>query len=257
MVDKVMEKAEMVKTYKIADEPSFPEFKKRVTFGRQTGVSKRPQSPSDDVERGIPLRVIRALSFNNNKRTGPSRSYIEDAVDELEKLDVFSFQELQRFQELLERIQEALLVLKLNYQVIKQLRDHYQALMTQYKIPELENIQDQCYNSFFQFSRRSESVEGSIEIRQTQLDSLHKLAQENMALYESVLQYKSFQTDRIYADSAQSSAHNMEIIANKTKQETTSMHVITFVTLIFLPATFMAVSVFTRHLTCVWISKFG
>ncbi|KAF4964968.1 hypothetical protein FSARC_7146 [Fusarium sarcochroum] len=240
MVDKVMEKAGMVKTYKIADEPNFPDLKKRLTFGAQADDSKRPRSPSVDLECGIRLRnYIKAFSFSN-KPTGQSRAYIEDAVDELEKLEVFSFKELQEFQELLERIQEALLVLKLNYQAIKQLRDHYQALMTQYRIPEMETIRSQCRNSFLQFSRRSRSVEGNIETRQAQLDSLHKLAQENKTLYESVLQYKSFQTDRIYADSAQSSAHNMEIIANKTKQETTSMHVITFVTLIFLPATFMA-----------------
>ena len=34
----------------------------------------------------------------------------------------------------------------------------------------------------------------------------------------------------------------MENIARKTEQETTSMHVITFVTLLFLPGTFLAVS---------------
>jgi hypothetical protein len=37
----------------------------------------------------------------------------------------------------------------------------------------------------------------------------------------------------------------MKIIANKTKLETASMHVITIVTLLFLPATFVAVSIST------------
>ena len=40
---------------------------------------------------------------------------------------------------------------------------------------------------------------------------------------------------------AQQSATQMQDIANKTKLETASMHVITVVTLIFLPATFVAV----------------
>jgi len=35
----------------------------------------------------------------------------------------------------------------------------------------------------------------------------------------------------------------MKIIANETKLETASMHVITIVTLLFLPATFVAVSI--------------
>ncbi len=42
-------------------------------------------------------------------------------------------------------------------------------------------------------------------------------------------------------ESAQETAKQTKIIAEKTAIETTSMHVITFVTLIFLPATFVAV----------------
>jgi hypothetical protein len=42
----------------------------------------------------------------------------------------------------------------------------------------------------------------------------------------------------------------MKVIANKTKLETASMHVITVVTLIFLPATFVAVRTSPSSLIC-------
>ncbi|KAM0345565.1 hypothetical protein ACHAPU_006218 [Fusarium lateritium] len=241
MVDEVMDKADIAKTYKIADEEDFREMKKRVTQVGRLGPVKLPQSPSVDLESGTCLQNLKkALSFRRTEHDTQSLSHIGGAVDELERLKLFSFQELQNLQEVLERIQEALLVLKLNHQVIKQIREHYQALMNQYKIPEMRDIQLSCRNAFLRSSCHSKSIEGSIETRQVQLDSLYLLVQENKALYESILQYKSFQTNKIYAETARSSAYNMEIIANKTKQETTSMHVITFVALIFLPATFMA-----------------
>ncbi|KAF4990348.1 hypothetical protein FGRMN_8483 [Fusarium graminum] len=241
MVDEVMDKADTAKTYKIADEQDFKELKRRVTHGGQIDITKRSRSSSVDLESGTRLQNLKkALSFKRSENITQSLSHIGGTVDELERLKLFSFQELQNLQEVLERIQEALLVLKLNHQVIKQIREHYQALMNQYKIPEMRSIQSSCRDLFLRSSCHSKSIEGSIETRQVQLNSLYQLVQENKALYESILQYKSFQTNKIYAETAQSSAYNMEIIANKTKQETTSMHVITFVTLIFLPATFMA-----------------
>lgn len=48
---------------------------------------------------------------------------------------------------------------------------------------------------------------------------------------------------QVTAISAEVSAKRMETIGYKTAQETASMHIITIVTLIFLPGTFVAVSI--------------
>ena len=61
------------------------------------------------------------------------------------------------------------------------------------------------------------------------------------------------QISKIYAQSAHESSRKMETIARKTEQETLSMHIITFVTLIFLPGTFIAV----RSLRSPLVSKVG
>jgi hypothetical protein len=57
------------------------------------------------------------------------------------------------------------------------------------------------------------------------------------------------QASRRYADNAEHSAYRMEgmtrdmhIIAQKTKEDTVSMKIITWVTLFFLPGTFISVS---------------
>lgn len=48
----------------------------------------------------------------------------------------------------------------------------------------------------------------------------------------------------------------MEDIAHRTKQETTSMHIITFVTMVFLPGTFVAVSDYIFPI-CLVLTEFA
>jgi len=63
------------------------------------------------------------------------------------------------------------------------------------------------------------------------------------------LNYRNAEASMVLAMKSQQSTENMEymtkdmhIIAQKTKQETVSMRIITLVTLFFLPGTFISVS---------------
>jgi hypothetical protein len=63
------------------------------------------------------------------------------------------------------------------------------------------------------------------------------------------MNYRNAEASMILAMKAQQSTENMEVmtkdmhvIAQKTKQETVSMRIITLVTLFFLPGTFISVS---------------
>ena len=65
----------------------------------------------------------------------------------------------------------------------------------------------------------------------------------------TVLEFRSAEASRLLTKQAQESAksmrdmtRNMQSIAQKTKQETVSMRVITLVTLLYLPSTFISVS---------------
>ncbi|KAM0429195.1 hypothetical protein ACHAQK_011240 [Fusarium lateritium] len=239
IVDEVSKKADKARTVTITDQPDFAKIKRLVTGFKDHFPDPLSRTPT--LESGTHLRTLaRAVSFSRPKQPQDSPHRFEDDIDKLETLKVFSFDELQILQAALEKIQEALLVLKLNNQVIMRIREHYQSLMNQYRIPEMEDIQTNCKNAVLQFCRRSRDVEANIVARQEQLSSLLLLVKESKDMYNGILQYKSFQINKIYAESAQLSARKMEDIANRTKQETTSMHIITFVTMIFLPGTFIA-----------------
>ncbi|KAF5622790.1 uncharacterized protein FTJAE_10769 [Fusarium tjaetaba] len=196
------------------------------------------ESPSKRLSHMTSLESGAARSQSNEKED--PWGDLNDRVKRLERLEVFSFDELQKLQQGLETIQEALLVLKLNNQVIRQIREHYQCLMTQYRLPALKEIKKGCEDSFLRYCRHSRNVEANIDAHQAQLNALLLLVKESKEMYNTILQYKTIQINKIYAESAHLSTRNMENIASKTKQETSSMHIITFVTLIFLPGTFMA-----------------
>ncbi|KAH6955593.1 hypothetical protein DER45DRAFT_604958 [Fusarium avenaceum] len=239
IVDEVSKKADKARTVTITDQPDYVKIKRLVTGFQDPHIDSLSRTPT--LESGVHLRSIaRAVSFKGSKQIQDNPHRFEDDIDKLEALKMFSFDELQKLQAALEKIQEALLVLKLNNQVIMQIRQHYQSLMNQYLIPEMEDIQTHCKNAVLQFCRRSRDVEANIVARQEQLTSLLLLVKESKDMYNGILQYKSFQINKIYAESAQVSARKMEDIAHRTKQETTSMHIITFVTMVFLPGTFVA-----------------
>lgn len=116
---------------------------------------------------GLAESPSKRLSHMTSLETGTTRSQsnekedpwgdLNDRVKRLERLEVFSFDELQKLQQGLETIQEALLVLKLNNQVIKQIREHYQCLMTQYRLPALKGIKKDARS-------RSYNIVGTLEI---------------------------------------------------------------------------------------------
>lgn len=71
----------------------------------------------------------------------------------------------------------------------------------------------------------------------------------NVSKLYGILDYRNMESNKLFASKAQLSTENMEImtqdmheIAQKTKQETVSMRIITLVTLFFLPGTFISVS---------------
>ncbi|CAG7557938.1 unnamed protein product [Fusarium equiseti] len=207
---------------------------------RATGLTESPTEKSPGCTTITSDTSKHRVTYEDRMKRFEDRMKHLEGEDWVQKLHDFSFDELQGLQQDLEKIQEALLVLKLNKQVIRQLREHYESILDDYNIPILKGIQDECKLSFLQSFQRSKSVEANLEARQVQLEALLLLVKESKEMYNCILQYKTIQINKIYAESAQLSALKMEDIAFKTKRETSSMHIITFVTLIFLPGTFMA-----------------
>ena len=171
------------------------------------------------------------------------------------------FKDLQRTQDLEERVNEAAAVLKLNISVVSQLRRHYLLVVNDYRM--LSELKIACEEEINGFASRLGVIEASFDRHILRLDALLHLLQgrkalvrrtmpqdnqiDNVKLY-GLLDFRNTQASqslaRISQDSAQSMediTRNMRTLARKTKTETVSMKIITLVTLFFLPGTFISV----------------
>ncbi|CCT63240.1 uncharacterized protein FFUJ_00134 [Fusarium fujikuroi IMI 58289] len=156
----------------------------------------------------------------------------------LKALEAFSVEDLQLLHYLGEQLENFRLVMLLNRQTLRDISEHYQDLTARDNFPPAQKAE--CVRSVASFVRRVERVRKNLEIRVTQIESLRAWLQEGKTLLEGILQYRSVQVSHIFTESSHSQSAKMERIAYKTEQETISMHVITCVTLAFLPGTFVA-----------------
>ncbi|KAI1417322.1 hypothetical protein F5Y13DRAFT_83130 [Hypoxylon sp. FL1857] len=177
---------------------------------------------------------------------------IEDNDTNVERM--FSFEKLQDLHQIGENMQEALMVLKQNRNVIREIREYYTTMVESDDFPAV--IRDGCKPKLARFSQRALSIEKDLELQQSRLKTLNILLEDRSNLFYSVQQYASMQASKHFAKNAQASTNftvnmtarmnhmteKMHDIALKTGHQTVSMHVITVFTLIFLPGTFLAVS---------------
>jgi hypothetical protein len=177
----------------------------------------------------------------------------------------FRFSDLQNIQYIEEKTHELLLVLKLNTGVLEELRQYYSSLKSHTGFSE--DIESNCQHDLERFIKRVRAVEKEVQMQHSRTETLLRLLAERkqfvcVALSQApfpcslhsrqlygILQYQSMQASEVFAKRAQESAVKMEVmtvsmheIAQKTKQETVSMRIITLVTLFFLPGTFIGVS---------------
>ncbi|EWG52183.1 hypothetical protein FVEG_10983 [Fusarium verticillioides 7600] len=142
--------------------------------------------------------------------------------ENLKNLDTFSFGELQH----------------LHYMTLRDIAERYQNLPSQRGFPE--SLKKNCAEDILSFARRVERIRKNLEIRMTQVNSLLAWLHDGKALFDDILQYRNVQIGRIFTETSYGQSQKMERIAYKTEKETISMHVITCVTLAFLPAMFAA-----------------
>ncbi|KAF5254506.1 hypothetical protein FANTH_764 [Fusarium anthophilum] len=153
-------------------------------------------------------------------------------------LGTFSFEEVQDLHYVGEQLETFRQVIRLNRQTLRDISEHYQDVVT--RGISTKKMKKNSKRDLASFTRRVERIQKNLELRLTQVESLLAWLQEGKALFDGILQYRSVQVSHIFTESSHIQSEKMERIAHKTEQETISMHVVTCVTLAFLPGTFVA-----------------
>ncbi|TVY37913.1 hypothetical protein LOCC1_G008368 [Lachnellula occidentalis] len=159
--------------------------------------------------------------------------------------DRFTFGDLQQVQYLEECANEVFLVLEANVDVLEELRDHYQSIMKDEDFPG--NIKTGCRREFARFEKRLSSITVDLRRQRSRTQNFQHLLGERKSLLYGILKHCGIEASNHLAMKSQFSAKRMEDmteqmhdIAQKTKEETVSMRIITLVTLFFLPGTFIS-----------------
>ncbi|KIM97239.1 hypothetical protein OIDMADRAFT_130241 [Oidiodendron maius Zn] len=172
-------------------------------------------------------------------------SLFAESQESLNADENFSFSDLQQVQSLEEKANEIILVLDSNASTLSKVKQYYRETFTFDEFPI--TLKSACARDFTKFEKAVGNIIGDLQMQESRTKMLLRLLTNRKSLLYGILDYRNMESNKLFASKAQLSTANMEImtqgmheIAQKTKQETVSMRIITLVTLFFLPGTFIS-----------------
>jgi hypothetical protein len=187
-----------------------------------------------------------------------------ESQESLSSDENFSFGDLQQVQSLEEKANETILVLASNVDTLSKVKDYFRETFACEEFPLI--LKSACTRDLAKFEKTVGSIISDLQMQESRTKMLLRLLTDRKSLVSpefyglhflltsiklyGILDYRNMESNKLFASKAQLSTENMEVmtremheIAQKTKQETVSMRIITLVTLFFLPGTFISVSI--------------
>jgi hypothetical protein len=170
--------------------------------------------------------------------TAPSKKRIKEDAN-------VAFPHLKKCQHIAEKCNEVLLVLKLNTQILNQLLDYYKSLRSRRDFPA--ELKTGTEDDMLEFESKISSAVTDFKIQQSRVETLVQLLGDRKTLLLSKMEQSQMLTNQDLSERAHHSTEkmmvmteSMEAIAKKTERETILVRIITVVTLLFLPATYVS-----------------
>ncbi|EXA31934.1 hypothetical protein FOVG_16812 [Fusarium oxysporum f. sp. pisi HDV247] len=214
------------------------EIRKTVKGIKALQTSDRPDIHCSLLE-GVVINEMEAkvMETDDPQRSVPRR--LTKELEDLTNLENLPFEEAEKLDAIRERLENSLLVLQLNIQTLQDISDHYENLANRESLPS-EVMKGSFFSDLDSFSQRVGRIRKNLEIRVTQVNSLISWLRKKQQLFEGLLRQRSVQASCFLTKTSHFHLDRMEQIAHMTREETASMHVITFVTMVFLPVSFLA-----------------
>ncbi|TVY83100.1 hypothetical protein LSUE1_G005916 [Lachnellula suecica] len=230
-------------------------------------IDNDSKSMTNNPPPAVPSHYHRSATFNSEKasvrspsitkkspprRPPPPSSNFPSQMDDSDSSDdddgdgeSFSFNDLQRVQFLEEQASEIALVLESNINIVSEIKQHYTDIVAFDDWPGV--LKENCSKDVAKFQKTTSGVISDLRMQLSRTQMLLRLLTERKSLLYGILDYRNMESNKSFASRAQLSTENMESmtqdmheLAQKTKQETVSMRIITLVTLFFLPGTFIS-----------------
>jgi len=141
---------------------------------------------------------------SSSKRLPPPQLPPSTSQDDLDKIPgSFTFQTLQDIQHIEEKAQEALLHMKLNMEVLAQLRQHYQYVTNHAKFPK--EMVRHCNESLFNFKKGVLGVEKDLRMLQSQIETLLLLLTNRKTLVSTLSLSRSWCISNLHTSNVKAS----------------------------------------------------
>ncbi|KAI3322540.1 hypothetical protein HD806DRAFT_128426 [Xylariaceae sp. AK1471] len=223
--------------------------RRRTMQSRQnSGLSQNSEKSTQNKSRRGLFRLPSSLNsalMADNKQASDNEEH-KDKPDEMGLEKNFSFDELQKLHRMASKMEDARLAIEENKNVLEDLLRRFKEL-EQSELLSIHMQIDQV--PFAAFFKRTEWCIRGLDRRRAKLSIMLVDLEKVISLFNGTLQYSNMKTSEFFAQNAKETTDLMHDIAKKTKRETSSMHVITGLTLVFLPGTFAAVRYCLFHIT--------
>ncbi|CAH0047456.1 unnamed protein product [Clonostachys solani] len=151
--------------------------------------------------------------------------------------EIFKFEKLQDLYLMATRINDGSLVLAQNKVVLHDLIERFEHFKELESFSRNVDIDPEEFDIFFDTAKRCVR---ELDNQEARLNTLQARLERQISLFNGILQYNNMRFGELYAELTQLSTEKMEQFTIKARRETVSIHVITILTLFFLPATFVA-----------------
>ncbi|KAL6721391.1 hypothetical protein ACLMJK_000494 [Lecanora helva] len=232
---------------------------KKIQSSTKSAVSsllENPPSHPDELGRGD-VRQRHGRQRNHNVQEVMGSSSALPSVEYRATSDTgFSFSDLQGAYAVEEIVNNANLLLKVNHDVLAELREAYKYFERCPGWPL--SLSENCREILIRFDKRIARIQYEIATEQSRVEKLLRLIADRKSLINGILDQQNIQLGKQQAEQAQRSAWRMEEmtsamqdltrdmdnIARETREETTSMRIMALIALLYLPGTFASV----RHI---------
>ncbi|KAF3025893.1 hypothetical protein E8E14_014848 [Neopestalotiopsis sp. 37M] len=195
-------------------------------------------------------RAIRAISGSTQEPVESSaaakerNTQMERANKWLSIFREFSLGGPQSLTSVLSKINEAKTAMTMNIRMSEDLRSYYKDMFEFGQV--VEATARSSASAHQRFQRAARSLERQLQMECLRADALVEKVRTHANLYDMILQADNREFAKLYSFRAETVTERMYDIAKTTERDTSSMHVITLFTLLFLPGTFVAVRLITR-----------
>ncbi|KAI0150577.1 hypothetical protein GGR57DRAFT_471933 [Xylariaceae sp. FL1272] len=197
--------------------------------------------PSPTSPRTATFGNIITEKHGTDQTRGPEQD--DDPLRALTVLQEFKFEDLQYLHHIASKLHEADMVINLNSEIISEVKNYLERV-----VQSSQDIRDKCKGTIADFSQRTTAILRGLDIDRARISTLAALLEDGKALFDATTQFRNIEFSMLSAvrmermtEDMHESTLKMEEIAGATGKETSSMHTITLVTLVFLPGTFVAV----------------